>query len=150
MPLDQPDFEPPAVNETRAAALSLIERSKTCLLGTLDEQGIVDLRAMLNLKHEGLRKIWFSTNTSSRKVAQLKINPGADVYYYYQEKFEGLRLSGRILLRQDVESREMLWSEGAELYYPHGVSDPDYTVLEFRVETASYYSDLKNTILTID
>ena len=126
------------------AALKLVKRSKICMLGTMGEEGYIDMRAMLNLKQRGLQQIWFSTNTSSKKIDQIKKDPRACVYYVDETNFEGLRLTGRIQILQDSRSRKMLWSEGFKIYYPLGLNDPDYTVLKFTAQKASYYSDLNN------
>jgi general stress protein 26 len=112
-----------------ARGLQLIEKSRICFLGTNGESGFPNIKAMLNLKHEGLKKIWLSTNTSSRRVGQLKKDNRACVYYVDENAYKGLMLVGTIEILQDLESRKMLWSDGAEVYYPKGVADPDYSVL---------------------
>jgi general stress protein 26 len=135
-----------AIDEKEAAALGLklIEKSKICLLGTNGDNGFPNIKAMLNLKHEGLKNIWFSTNTSSRRVQQLKRDKRACVYYVDEKDFIGLMLVGTIEILQDMPSRKMLWSEGAEIYYPRGVADPDYSVLRFTAQWGNYYHKLKN------
>jgi general stress protein 26 len=122
----------------------LMEKSKTCLLGTNDENGSPNIKAMLNLKHEGMKRVWFSTNTSSRKVQRLKNDNRACLYYVDEKNFKGLMLTGTIEVLQDLESRKMLWFPGCETYYPLGVEDPDYSVLCFTAERGNYYQGLSN------
>lgn len=55
-------------------SLALIESSPIAMLGSVDGKGFPNIKAMLNMDHEGVKKIWFSTNTSSRRVAQLLEN----------------------------------------------------------------------------
>jgi general stress protein 26 len=38
------------------------------------EHGFPHIKAMLKMENRGLKKIWFSTNTSSKRVAQIKKN----------------------------------------------------------------------------
>jgi general stress protein 26 len=123
---------------------ALMDRAKICLLGTNSEDGYPNIKAMMNLKHQGLKKIWFSTNTSSRRVQQLRKDNRACVYYVDEKNFKGLMLIGKIEILQDLESRKMLWADGAEVYYPKGVEDPDYTVLGFTAVRGNYYHGLKN------
>jgi general stress protein 26 len=137
----QPDL---AVKEANAAGLALLKKSQVCVLGTMGEDGFINIRSMLNLKNKGLKQIWFSTNTSSKKVSQIKKDDRACVYYLDEKNFEGLMLNGTIEILQDAKSRKMLWSEGSEVYYPLGVDDPDYTVLRFTAQKAKYYHGLKN------
>ncbi len=121
--------------------LSLANRSTIGMLGTYGD-GYPDVRAMIKNKNEGPKTIWFTTNTSSRKIEQLKENPKACVYFVDSDKWMGLRLVGIVDILQDPESRQRLWREGFERYYPSGVSDPDYSVLRFKAQRGSYYHNL--------
>jgi general stress protein 26 len=136
--------------EAMAEGLQLIERSSICLLGTNGEDGFPNIKAMMNAKHEGLNKIWFSTNTSSRRVQQLKKDNRACVYYVDDKDFKGLMLTGTIGILQDLKSRQMLWNDGDERYYPLGVEDPDYSVLCFTAHKGNYYHKLKNITFEIE
>jgi general stress protein 26 len=136
--------------EAMAEGLQLVERSKICLLGTNGEDGFPNIKAMMNAKHEGIDKIWFSTNTSSRRVQQLKKDNRACVYYVDDKDFKGLMLTGTIQILQDLKSRQMLWADGDERYYPLGVEDPDYSVLCFTAHKGNYYHKLKNVTFEIE
>ena len=129
-------------------SMELIERSKICLLGTNGADGFPYIKAMLNVKHEGLKKVWFSTNTSSNRVQRLKQDNRASVYYVDENTYQGLLLIGTVEILQDIESRKMLWTKGAEIYYPKGITDPDYTVLCFTANKCNYYHRL--TKITFD
>jgi general stress protein 26 len=136
-------------NEAANQGLNLINKLSFCLLGTNSGNGFPNIKAMLNLKHKGLKKIWFSTNTSSRRVEQLRKDNRACVYFVDEKNFQGLMLTGTVEILQDIESKKMLWSEGAEVYYPLGVTDPDYSVLCFTAKQGNYYHGLKNTTFEI-
>lgn len=136
--------------EAITQGMELIEKSNICMLGTNNEDGFPNIKALMNLKHEGMKKIWFSTNTSSKRVQQLKVDNRACVYYVDEKNFKGLMLVGTVEILQDLESRKMLWSEGAEVYYPLGVEDPDYSVLCFTVRHGNYYHGLKNITFEIE
>jgi general stress protein 26 len=129
--------------EAMEQGLSLANRSTIVMLGTYGD-GYPDIRAMLKNENEGLKTIWFTTNTSSKKIEQLKKNPKVCVYFVDFDKWMGLRLIGTIDILQDPESRQRLWREGFEKYYPLGVSDPDYSVLRFTAQQGNYYHKLAN------
>jgi len=120
-------------------AQQLVERSKIAMVGTIGEDSYPNIKAMINAKHKGLKEVWFSTNTSSRRVTQIKLNSKTCVYFVDFETWEGLMLIGRTEIGRDKKSREMLWEDGSERYYPLGVDDPDYTVLHFVADTGNYY-----------
>lgn len=83
--------------------LELINRSTFAMLGSNGNEGYPNIKAMFKMENQGLNEIWFSTNTSSKRVAQLKQNPKACVYFADFEKFEGLMLTGEIEVLQDKE-----------------------------------------------
>jgi len=122
--------------------LALVSRSGIAMLGTIDAKGCPNIRAVIKVENEGLRRIWFSTNTSSRKIPQVKANPKTCVYFVDFEKWMGLMLVGTTDVLQDPESRRRLWHEGDEKYYPSGVDDPDYSVLRFTAQWGRYYHSL--------
>ena len=58
-------------------------------------------------------------------------------------------LIGTAEILEDTKSREMIWREGDTMYYPKGVTDPDYCVLKFTAETGRYYSNFKSETFEI-
>jgi general stress protein 26 len=131
-------------NEVLNRSNGLIKRAKIAYVGSIGPGGFPYIKAMMNLEPESLARLWFSTNTSSKRLGQLRENPNASVYYCDEQTFEGLLLIGRITVRQDAESRKKLWREGFEKYYPKGVNDDDYSVYEFNANTANFYHGLMN------
>jgi general stress protein 26 len=131
-------------------SLELVESSKIALLGTNGDAGYPQIKAMLVPDHEGLKRIWFSTNTSSRRVGQLRRDPKACVYFVDFAVWQGLMLVGTMEILQDMESRRRLWHPGDEKYYPQGLEDPDYTVLRFTAEWGNYYHALSNVTFRVD
>ena len=127
--------------EARAAAAELVEASLIASVGTLDEAGAPCVVAMIVAEKEGLRRLWFSTNSSSEHVAHLERDLRASVYFaqWAESPWRGLTLGGRMEILRDRASRERLWEEGCERYYPKGVDDPDYTVLRFTAEWGKFY-----------
>lgn len=127
--------------EVRVAASELVARSQIAMVGTLDGDGAPRVIAMIAAEKEDLQRLWFSTNTSSEHVALLQRDPRASVYFaeWASEPWRGLTLGGRMEILQDRASRERLWEDGCERFYPEGIDDPDYTVLRFTAEWGKYY-----------
>ncbi len=130
--------------------LELIKNSKIAMIGTVDDDGYPNIKAMVNLVSEGMDTIWFSTNTSSKRVPQIKKNKKASVYFVDQDSFMGLMLIGEMEVVRDEASRKKLWFEGSERYYPLGISDPDYCVLRFTARKGNYYQGLQNISFDIE
>ncbi len=102
------------------------------------------------MKNEGLRTFYFSTNTSSKRIAQFKENPKACLYFVTFSNWQGLMLIGEMEILQDKESKAKFWKNGYEKYYPLGVNDPDYSVLRFTATKGNYYHHLCNIDFNIN
>ena len=136
--------------EALTQSLELVENSAICMLGTNGGAGFPNIKALMNLKHEGLKRFWLSTNTSSQRVKQLRRDNRACLYYVNDKSFKGLMLMGIVEILQDIESRKMLWAEGAEVYYPLGLEDPEYSVLRFTAEQGNYHHALQDMDFEIE
>lgn len=142
--------------EARRLGLELMEISEAAYLTTIDRDGFPQTRAMFNLrrteqfpdlsglfdKHRDDFLIYFTTNTSSSKVEQIRTNPRVSVYYCKPDAWRGLMLGGEIEIITDKKIKEKIWQNGWKIYYPTGVYDPDYTVLCLRPILAKYYHRL--------
>ena len=129
---------------------NLIDKIGVSIISSVDEEGFPNTRAMLPpRKREGIKHIYFSTNTSSRKVKQYTANPKACIYFFDKRFFRGVMLKGTMEVLQDSTSKELIWQDGDTMYYPLGVNDPDYCVLKFTAVTGQFYSNFKSEDLSI-
>ena len=124
---------------------NLIDHQSLAYIGGVDESGFPNVKAMLApRKREGIREFWFTTNTSSRRVATHRQNPKACIYFCDRRFFRGVQLLGEMQVLEDAETKEMIWRDGDEKYYPGGMTDPDYCVLKFTAQRGRYYSDFSS------
>jgi len=124
---------------------NMIDKQNVSFLGSVDDDGFPNVKAMGQpRKREGIRVIWYSTNTSSMRVAQYRNNPNACVYFCDKRFFRGAMLKGTVEVLEDTTSKEMLWLEGDTMFYPQGVTDPDYCVLKFTATKGRYWSNGKS------
>lgn len=129
--------------QARQFALGLMEVSEAAFLSTVDGDGSPHTRAMLNLRNKkqypGLAAlfaahaddllVYFTTNTSSTKVNQIRANPAIAAYYCEPGKFHGLMLGGKAEIVSDPQVKESIWQDGWEVFYPSGPNDPDHTLV---------------------
>ncbi len=128
--------------DVRKSVERLIESCTSAVLTTIDENGFPHTRAMLPpRKKEGLECYYFTTNTSSQKVAHLRKNHKACIYFYNAETFVGAMFIGTMEVLEDAASKQIIWRIGDEMYYSKGVTDPDYCVVKFTALSLRYYSN---------
>ena len=124
---------------------NMADKLKIAFLGSVDGEGFPNVKAMLQpRKREGIKVFYFTTNTSSMRVAQFQANPKACVYFCDQRFFRGAMLRGTVEVLTDEESKRMIWREGDEVYYAQGVTAPDYCVLKFTAQSGRFYKDFKS------
>ncbi len=126
--------------------LSVITASKTAVLSTVTESGYPESRALLNLadakKYPRLKGkaaltsgnsviLYYTTNTSSRKMTQLRNNPKVSLYFCIPAKFQGVCAVGDIAEVTDRNIKKDFWHTGWRIYNHKGCDDPDYTLLKF-------------------
>jgi general stress protein 26 len=139
------------VKEIERVAGNLIDSQKISIISSIDSDGFPNTTAMLQpRKREGIKTIYYSTNTSSNKVLNFIANSKACVYFFDSQSFEGVMLIGSIEIINDFTIKEMLWRDGDTLFYPLGIEDPDYCVLKFTTKKGRYYSSLKTEKFDIE
>lgn len=120
---------------------NLIDKQKVSFISSVDIEGFPNTKAMLPpRKRDGIKEFYFTSNTSSMRAAQYKSNPRACIYFCDKRFFRGVMLKGFMEVLEDDENKQMIWQNGDEMYYPKGVTDPDYCVLKFTAQSGRYYA----------
>lgn len=129
---------------------NLIDKQGIAFISSVGEDGFPNTKAMLPpRKREGIKVFYFSTNTSSLRVSQYRTNAKACIYFCDKRFFRGVMLKGTVEVLEDAQSKTMIWKNGDTMYYPLGVTDPDYCVLRFTVSEGRYYSNFKSENFSI-
>lgn len=126
--------------------IEIIKTAESAELATFNENGYPEIRALLNLPNEKQYPklkdkvlyqdgetvtIYFTTNTSSRKVSQIRANNKVCLYFCIPKKFKGVSVTGTIEEVTDMKKKKELWLTSWLMYYHKGVTDPDFTLLKF-------------------
>ncbi len=138
--------------KTREQIIEFIQKQKMAFIGSVDEDGFPNMKAMFAPRKIEGNCFYFSTNTSSMRSQQFMKNPKASIYFYNKGRFkyEGIMLIGMIEVLQDSKIKEEIWRTGDTMYYRQGVTDPDYCVLEFTAIKGRYYCDLRTESFNIE
>ncbi|MDR2905852.1 MAG: pyridoxamine 5'-phosphate oxidase family protein [Helicobacteraceae bacterium] len=117
-----------------------IDKQSTAFVGTLDDLGYPNIKAMLSpIKREGLKTFWFHTNAPSLKVRQARANPKTCLYFCDTAQFRGLMLRGKTEVVNDDAIKTGLWREAFTMYYKGGALGGDFILLKFTAETGRFY-----------
>ena len=132
----------PALAGIKELIAQMADKQPIAYISSVDHEGFPWTKAMLSPRvREGIKIFYFTTNTFSLRVAHYKANPKASIYFCDAEGFKGMMLKGTMEVLTDAKSKEMIWRDGDEQYYPGGVTDPNYCVLKFTATDGRFYSD---------
>ena len=139
----------------RKDALELTLREQFVYVSTLDAGGYPETRVMFNMLwhraqalSSGAAKVprefasYLGTNTSSRKVAQMRADPRACLYYSDNAKYQGCMVRGRVSEVTDAAVRKAVWTPDWDMYYRGGMDGGDFSLFLFVPETVRYYHGL--------
>ncbi len=130
---------------------NLIDKQSIAFIGSVDDEGFPHMKAMLAPRQRtGLKEFYLTTNTSSLRVRQYRENSKASLYFCDRHFFRGVMLKGRMEVLEDAAAKAMIWREGDTLYYPLGITDPDYCVLRFVAEAGRYYSNFASESFIVE
>lgn len=117
----------------------LIRDIKIAMLTTEDDGGDLRSRPMATQQTEFDGDLWFFTDVSSPKVAEISHHQAVNVAYADPKKERYVSVSGRAELVRDRAKIEQLWNPVYKAWFPKGVDDPNIGLLKIHVEKAEYW-----------
>lgn len=136
---------------TKEQIFEFIKEQKTAMISSVDESGFPNTKAMLAPRKIDGNDLYFTTNTSSMRVAQYTANEKACVYFYKRGRFSyvGVMLVGTMKVLKEQSVKDEIWRAGDTMFYKNGKTDPDYCVLKFSAQKCRVYKDLKTLWIDI-
>ena len=119
-------------------AAQMVATAQIITVASVDENGYPRPVAMVKLKDED-GAIYVSTGTSSAKTAHFKANPKAGVSIV--RGGDSIVYTGKMEIVTDEAVKRSLWGDWMLDHFPGGVEDPEYCVLKFTPESATYWID---------
>ena len=131
----------------------LLEKEMFINLATVNLDGVPEARAMINLQSKEIAphlqdffakvptgEIYFITNTSSAKMAQIAKNNAASVYLYDAQTYAGILLLGTVAEVKDQKIIDTFWVDDWKMYYPAGKDGGDFSILKFTGKNYKHYT----------
>lgn len=122
-------------------AADLLEKCDVVTLCSITPEGYPRPVPMSKIKAEGLSTIWLSTGNSSSKTKDFRKNPKAGISYYLGG--DSVALTGNVEVITDPAIKQQFWQEWFIAHFPGGVADPEYILLKFNAEQATYWIEGK-------
>ena len=97
--------------------------ARYCALITIDAEGQPRARTMDPLPPNREMVVWLGTNPNSRKVWQIKENPGVTLYYAAPDATGYVSLGGTAYLVDDPAEKAIRWKAEWEPFYANRAKD---------------------------
>lgn len=130
--------------DVRETCLHAIATLHVCGLATLDADGYPHTTTMYNLRcaaqypslvdlhaeEDNDFCVYMATANQSGKMARLKANPKASLYFCDADQFVSFMLGGDIEVIEDQTLKDRIWQDGWTMYFPNGPRGPEYGVIK--------------------
>ena len=124
---------------------NLIDKQSVSFISSIDENGYPNTKAMLApVKREGIKTLYWHTNSPSARVKQYRNNPKSCVYFYDKRFFRGVMLKGEMEVVDDKDIKAEIWKDEFSIYYTGGRDGGDFILLKFTANNGRYYSNFKS------
>jgi general stress protein 26 len=131
----------------RDKVIELLKDARIAMMATHGDDGRMHARPMWTNTAEFDGFLWFLTDMSSPKVAEIHRNSEVLLTYSDEDKQNYVSISGTAeALKDEAKARE-LWHESARVWFPKGPDDPALGLIKVTVQTAEYWDSPSSTML---
>ncbi len=127
------------MKEIEKKAAALLKRCETVILSSVTEEGTPRPCVVSKLKTQGFRTIFAATGLSGRKTAQFQKNPLAGACFFLDG--DSVTMTGSVTVHTSGKTLRDCWQDWMLEHFEQGESDPDYCVLQFTAEEATFWID---------
>lgn len=120
---------------------AMLQRSEVVVLTSINKEGYPRPVPMSKIKSEGIAVIWMSTGLNSVKTKDFLANPKAGVCF--QEQGNSVALTGEVEIITDNAIKKEMWQDWFIEHFTEGASDPNYVLIKFTAQHATYWIDGK-------
>lgn len=118
-------------------ATELLQRCEVVVLASVNKEGYPRPVPMSKIATEGISTIWMSTGSDSWKTIDFHANPKAGLCF--NEKGDSVVLTGEVEVVTDEQQKLALWQDWFIDHFPGGPTDPNYVLLKFTSNHATYW-----------
>jgi general stress protein 26 len=115
----------------------LVKDIRTVMLTTVEPDGSLVSRPMAVQEVEFDGDLWFFTDASSRKVAE--IGSDTQVNVSFSSSSTWVSISGNATIVEDTAKAKELWNAVVEAWFPDGPETPGLRLVKVSSETAEYW-----------
>ncbi len=130
----------PQKNEQLEKVRKMVGDIRIAMMTTVDEEGRLMSRPMAALQMDENATIWFFTQKTSPKVAQIEQHERqVNLSFVNVNDADYVSISGTADEIDDRAKIDELWNPQAKAWFPNGKDDPNLTLLRVHTHMAEYW-----------
>lgn len=122
-------------------AETMLQHSETITVTSINKDGYPRPVYMSKIYSEGFSTVWLATGKDSVKVRDFSANPKAGICF--QENGNSVALTGNIKIITNIGIKKEMWQDWFIEHFPMGPDDPNYILLKFEGNHATFWIDGK-------
>lgn len=122
-------------------AITMLQNCSIVTLSSINEGGYPRPVPMAKVSADGISTIWISTGADSVKTKDFLSNPKAGICFY--ENGNSVALTGDIEVVTDDKQKQEYWQDWFINHFDKGPTDPNYVLLKFQSNHATFWIDGK-------
>ena len=122
-------------------ATEMLQKSEVVVLTSINQEGYPRPVPMSMVKAEGISTVWMSTGNDSWKTVDFRNNPKGGLCFYAQG--DSVCMTGDVEVITDADTKQELWQDWFINHFPGGPTDPNYVILKFEANHATYWIEGK-------
>ena len=122
-------------------AAEMLQKSEVVVLASINQEGYPRPVPMSMVKAEGISTVWMSTGNDSWKTIDFRKNRKGGFGIYAQG--DSVCMTGDVEVITDADTKQELWQDWFINHFPGGPTDPNYVILKFEANHATYWIEGK-------
>ena len=118
---------------------TLLKSLPVAMMNTVADSGSVVSRPLQTLEFDAQGVLWFATDATSEKAANIRRRPHIGLSYADHHANSFVSISGPARLVHDREKIDALWSPPMSIFFAQGKDDPDLVLVRVEIERAEYW-----------
>lgn len=120
---------------------TMIKGIRTCMMTTLNDNGVLHARPMQTMPHAGFEDatLWFFTKADSQKASEIDRHWRVNLAYADPDDQNYVSMSGVAQVVRDKAKIQELWRDILTTWFPKGMDDPELALIKVTVDSAEYW-----------
>lgn len=127
----------------------IIDNIKIAMMTTTELDGDLASRPMAVLRLADNGDLYFFTDVTTMKNAEIKHMPVVNLAFASMEKNSYLSVTGSARIVRDVELNKELWNIAASAWFPNGADDPNLRVIIVSPTQAQYWEGSSSKVIQL-